>query len=143
MTTKEEREKEKKAKERAVWHEKKDISRQFKQMLEIMQIYCKIPRSATKFVLDLQLYKEDEYTNKQPHPRIWLTSNDSSMGINLMLYSVDLENKYGQVSNEDAIEIFSEYMKYYAQHSEDFTYPNYDNSYNYRIDIKFEVSNRG
>ena len=127
----------------ATWHEKKDVSRQFKQMLEIMQMYCKIPRSATKFILDLQLYKEDEYTKKQPHPRIWLTSSDSSMGINLMLYSVDLENKYGQISNEDAIEIFSEYMKYYAQHSEDFTYPNHDNSYNYSIDIKFEVSNRG
>ena len=131
-----------KQKNRAIWHEKNDVKRQMKQMLEIIQMYCKMPRSTTKFTFDLQLYKENEDTNKQTHPRIWLTSNDSSMGIHLMLYSVDLENKYGQISNEDAIEIFSEYMKYYAQHSEDFTYPNHDGSYNYSIDIKFEISNR-
>lgn len=132
-----------KQKNLAVWHEKKDVNRQMKEMIEIMKMYCKIPRSATNFVFDLQLYKKNEDTGKQAHPRIWLTSNDSSMGIHLMLYSVDLTNKYGQISNEDAIEVFSEYMKYYVEHSEDFTYPNYDGSYDYSIDIKFEISNRG
>lgn len=133
--------KEAKNQEMCIWHEKKDVGRQFKQMLEIMQVYCKLPKSATKFILDLQLYPVQE--DREPTaPRIWLTSNDSSMGIHLMLYSVDLENEYGKVSNEDAFEIFSEYMKYYSQHSEDFTYDNYDGSFQYSIDIQFEVSNR-
>ena len=134
--------KEDKNKERCIWHEKKDVKRQFENMLEIMGVYCKLPKSATKFVLDLQLYAEKENT-EQTAPRIWLTSDDSRMGIHLMLYSVDLENKYGKVSNEDAIEVFSEYMKYYAQHSEEFKYDNYDGSYQYSIEIQFEISNRG
>lgn len=141
MTTKEEREKEKKAKERAVWSEKKDVSRQWGHMLEIMKTYCKLPKSATKFVLDLQLYKKDKDTNKQAHPRIWLTSDDSRMGIHLMLYSIDFEDEH--ISNENVIDIFSEYMRYYAQNSEKFKYDNYDGSFQYSIEIKFEISNRG
>lgn len=128
-------------KDMCIWHEKKDVGRNFEHMLDIMKVYCNLPSSATKFTLDLQLFKETE--NRKTEPRIWLTSDDSRMGIHLMLYSVDLKNKYGQISNEDAIEVFSEYMKYYAQHSEEFKYDNHDGSYQYSIEIQFEISNRG
>lgn len=128
-------------KEKAIWHEKKDVRRQWHHMISIMKTYFDLPSNLSEFILDIQLYSPREYDNTQTEPRIWLTCPKNNMGINLMLYSVKLENKYGMVSNEDAIEVFSEYMKYYSLHQDEFTFTN-DFEHEYTIKIKFEVSNR-
>ena len=123
-----------------VWHEKKDTKRQFEHMLDVMQTYCKLPKTVDKFVLDLQLYPKKE-DKEQTSPRIWLTAPKNNMGVHLMLYGIELENKHGKVSNEDAIEVFSEYMKYYAQNQDKFKYENSLGT-EWSIEITFEISNR-
>ena len=119
---------------------KRCVADEFKNMLDIIYLYYKLD-DIHDFVLDLQLY---EGSYKETEPRIWLSAPDNHMGIRLMLYSVKLKSCDEIVPNEKAIEVFSEYMKFYSENQELFKLW-HDETDNYQptASITFEVSNRG
>lgn len=121
-----------------VQYQKNRVKDNFLKMIEIMQLYYKL-HSIHEFVLDLQVYNDDRGTE----PRVWLSAPKNHLGVNLMLYSVKLNDCDGNVPNERAVEVFSEYMSFY-QANEDLFELWHNESDNYKpiAEIKFEISNR-
>ena len=123
----------------ATEHEKRCVKDEFKKMLEIIYMYYKLD-GITNFVLDLQIYGN---TYSETEPRIWLSAPKNHLGINLMLYSVKLCTCNEKVPNNEAIEVFTEYMKFYSENEELFIlYNDEEDSYKPTAKITFEVSNR-
>lgn len=104
------------------------IENNFKKILKIIALYYDLDY-ISEFVLDLQVYN-DKYNTEA---RIWLTAPNNHLGINLMLYSIKLND----IENKEAIEVFSEYMKFYAQNSELFKTKD-----GLKFNLSFEISNR-
>lgn len=114
-------------------YQKHMIESNFDELIEIMKLYCKF-KDVTNFILDLQIYNN---TDNSTEPRIWLSAQKDDLGINLMLYSINLHG----IANENACEVFSEYMQYYAINENKFkttTKYNFETTFK----ISFEVSNR-
>ena len=122
----------------SVEYQKRQVESEFAKMIEIMQLYFKLD-SIHDFTLDLQIY-HDKYNSE---PRVWLSAPNNHLGINLMLYSVKLSDCDGNVPNERAVEVFSEYMSYY-QANEDLFELWHDKNDNWKpiANITFEISNR-
>ena len=122
----------------SVQYQKSQVKYEFKKMIEIMQLYYKIAH-IHDFVLDLQIYND----SKDAEPRIWLSAPKNRLGISLMLYSVKLSDCDGNVPNERAVEVFSEYMSFY-QANEDLFELWHDKNDNWKpiANITFEISNR-
>lgn len=121
-----------------VEYQKSCVKREFEKMIEIMQLYYKIAH-IHEFVLDLQIYNDGRGTE----PRVWLSAPKNHLGINLMLYSVTLDDSDGVVPNERAVEVFSEYMAFYANNEELFElWHKKSDNYKPIAEIKFEISNR-
>lgn len=121
-----------------VEYQKKSVKKEFERMIEIMQLYYKIA-DICEFVLDLQIYNDGRGTE----PRVWLSAPNNHLGINLMLYSVKLDDSDGIVPNERAVEVFSEYMAFYANNEELFKlWHKESDNYKPIAEIKFEISNR-
>lgn len=120
---------------------KNNVKDEFKNMIEIMQLYYKIDH-ISDFVLDMQLYSKDKYSS-ETEPRIWLSAPKNHLGVNLMLYSVKLCDSENKVPNEMAFEIFSEYLKFYSENEELFElWHNENDNYKPTAKIRFEISNR-
>ena len=119
---------------------KNQVENEFKTMIEIMQLYYKID-DIHDFVLDLQIY-ENEYSETEP--RIWLSAPENHLGVRLMLYSVKLDCCDEKVPNDKAIEVFSEYMKFYSANQDLFKlWHKEDDNWKPTATITFEISNRG
>ena len=123
----------------SVEYQKRQVESEFAKMIEIMQLYYKLDM-IHDFKLDLQIYPQDKY---ETEPRIWLSNQSNHLGINLMLYSIKLSDCDGNVPNERAVEVFSEYMSFY-QANEDLFELWHDENDNYKpiASITFEISNR-
>ena len=61
-------------------YQKKRIESNFSELIEIMQLYCKL-QDITNFTLDLQIYNK---ADNPTEPRIWLSAKKKGLGINLM-----------------------------------------------------------
>lgn len=121
-----------------VQYQKNRVEDNFLKMIEIMQLYYKL-HSIHEFVLDLQIYND----NRDTEPRVWLSAPKNHLGVNLMLYSVKLNDCDGNVPNNRAVEVFSEYMNFYAQNEPLFElWHNENDNYKPIAEIKFEISNR-
>lgn len=110
----------------------------FAKIIEICSLYARI-ENLTKFVLDLQIYSAEENIG-QTESRIWLKCPKNDLGISLALYSVKLCSYDGMVTNDDVIDVFAEYQKFYVENIDKFIVKT---DYGERtIDFSFEISMR-
>lgn len=117
---------------------KSNVKENYEKMLDIIYLYYKTD-DITDFKLDLQLYSQ-EYKSE---PRIWLINKNNKLGINLMLYSIKLCSYDEILKNEDAIDVFSEYMRFYYKNKELFTlWKNKNDDWKPTASITFGISNR-
>ena len=114
------------------------IEDEFQNILKIAETYAKF--DVYDYEMDLQIYT-DKQGNQRCEPRIWLTSEKVRMGINLSLYSINLDWVDSQLDNELAFDVFSEYQKYYTMNSELFKV---ERKYGGEtsVNIIFEISKR-
>lgn len=121
-----------------VEYQKTCVKKEFKKMIEIMQLYFKLD-DIHDFKLDLQIYNDGRGTE----PRVWLSAPNNHLGINLMLYSVKLSDCDGNVPNERAVEVFSEYMSFYQANRDLFElWHDKNDKWKPIANITFEISNR-
>lgn len=99
-------------------YQMRKIESNCEKIVKICSVYAEM-EDITEFVLDLQVYSENEYTGKT-ESRIWLTCPKNRLGISLSLYSIKLCNSDEILSDEDAMDVFGAYQKFYALNKDKF-----------------------
>ena len=129
------------------------VEDEFNNILKIVGVYAEL-KGISDYVLDLQIYKPRDEHSEKTESRIWLTTDGNSinsgknLGINLMLYSINLKTfSDGIATDEEAIEIFAEYQKYFAMNQDKFVVKHYNDVLEEEVEtkiyFKFEISPRG
>ena len=110
----------------------------FRKILKICQMYAEM-ENLTDFVLDLQIYSAKEHIGKT-ESRIWLNCPKNDLGLSLALYSIKLCSYDGMVTDDDVIDVFAQYQKFYVENIDKFIVKT---DYGERtIDFSFEISMR-
>ena len=94
------------------------IESNFAKIVEICSVYSKL-EYLTEFVLNLQVYSENKYTEKT-ESRIWLECPENDLGISLELYSIKLASYDGILDDNGSFDVFAGYQKFYAQNLDAF-----------------------